>query len=290
MLVGLFKFRLFVYELRVDLSLTLIRLVPLDSSCHISSVASLSAGKLALTINYGPASLELLASETTIQNLASGILSFNTPAATSDWISAYTGLLPIRQVPKPALEPSNNPFIDSTGDFASEIRHVKDQMTLKTLKAKELQYCKFSPVSIFCGTWNLNGQTITQSLKPWLNSEADIFVLGFQEIDLKTEAYVMTDVTKELNVCRSIESALGNRYIKMISKKLIGMYIVMYAKSDVTPAISSLQCESVGTGLLGMLVYFSKTGKQGCSCHSFCLPQLDIHVRQLSFSRRYEHD
>jgi hypothetical protein len=56
----------------------------------------------------------------------------------------------------------------------------------------------------------LNTQVIQESLAPWLNEHgADVYILGFQEIDLSVEAFMAsTDTIKEDTVCKSIQEAL----------------------------------------------------------------------------------
>jgi inositol polyphosphate 5-phosphatase INPP5B/F len=56
------------------------------------------------------------------------------------------------------------------------------------------------PIRIFVGTWNVNGQPPTIELHEWLSVDEDppdIYAIGFQELDLRKEAFLFNDTPRE---------------------------------------------------------------------------------------------
>ncbi|KAG1752256.1 DNase I-like protein [Suillus lakei] len=90
---------------------------------------------------------------------------------------------------------------------------------------------------------SLNNEAIT--------SDPDLFVLGFQELDLSTEALLYaTSTVKEDAWVEAILAGLGERgilYEKLASKQLVGMLIIAIAKK------SRLSCFGDIQGIMGIM-------------------------------------
>ncbi|KZV85961.1 DNase I-like protein [Exidia glandulosa HHB12029] len=90
-------------------------------------------------------------------------------------------------------------------------------------------------------------------------TEPDILVVGFQELDLSTEALLYReDPAREEAWTAAIIEALGQRsdgdqYIKVASKQLVGMLIILIATKSVRPRIRDVRTSSAAVGILGLM-------------------------------------
>ncbi|CAI2163166.1 13480_t:CDS:10 [Funneliformis geosporum] len=129
--------------------------------------------------------------------------------------------------------------------ITQEIKLEQDILELKTVR-------------VFSGTFNVSGQDVTESLSPWLQCDydIDIYAIGFQELDLSVEAYLVYDGTRESNWTNAVLQALGDKaadYRKIMSKQLIGMLLIVLMKSEHAPYIRDIKSDCVGVGLMGMM-------------------------------------
>ncbi|KAJ1039583.1 hypothetical protein NDA10_006414 [Ustilago hordei] len=117
---------------------------------------------------------------------------------------------------------------------------------------------------ISIGTFNTNGQLLNDDipsiigLKKWLRAEQDpdLIVVGFQEVDASSGAYLYYSPTREDAWVRSITHALGRRadgYRKMASKQLVGLLIIVFARREMEGELEEIATASVGVGLGGFV-------------------------------------
>ncbi|KAJ7742592.1 DNase I-like protein [Mycena metata] len=87
--------------------------------------------------------------------------------------------------------------------------------------------------------------------------DPDLLVLGFQELDLSTEALLYaTSTFKEEAWCTAIFAALGERaegYEKLASKQLVGLLLVVIVKKTLKPCFSDIKSCVAGTGIMGLM-------------------------------------
>ncbi|KAJ3324931.1 hypothetical protein HDV06_005519 [Boothiomyces sp. JEL0866] len=158
----------------------------------------------------------------------------------------------------PQLE---NPFIQSNLCMATtKVKKIKKAYLAKELRKNYKSVTEYSNFKIFCGTWNVAGEPAAESLKPWLYdgqvNSPELYVLGFQEVDLSTEAYLMYDPLKEQEWSAAVERALilhREKYVKIASKQLVGMLILVYAPVKNVGIIQDVSAESIATGILGVM-------------------------------------
>ncbi|XP_056625080.1 inositol polyphosphate 5-phosphatase OCRL isoform X1 [Triplophysa dalaica] len=126
------------------------------------------------------------------------------------------------------------------------------------LNKKEKEYVDIKNFKLFMGTWNVNGQPPDSSLEPWLccvQDPPDVYALGFQELDLSTEAFLYMDSSKEQLWVDAIERNLHPKakYIQMRIIRLVGMMLVVYVNKQHKNHIREVAAESVGTGLMNKM-------------------------------------
>ncbi|KAJ1952685.1 hypothetical protein EC988_003414 [Linderina pennispora] len=147
---------------------------------------------------------------------------------------------------------------------------TKEAWILQSLRKRRSEFLSTSTIQAFVGTWNVNGQAAAgvEELTEWLGfvppanapvvvtELPELLVLGFQELDVRAEAFVYNNAVKDGEWTQAVERSLGETrysYAKLASKQLIGMFIMVYARIDVMDEIVDVQAASIGCGIMGMV-------------------------------------
>ncbi|KAI0672159.1 DNase I-like protein [Trametes maxima] len=87
--------------------------------------------------------------------------------------------------------------------------------------------------------------------------DPDMLALGFQELDLSTQALLYsTQTTREDAWCMAVFAGLGEKavlYEKLVSKQLVGMLLVIITKRRLRACFSEIRTSSVGAGIMGIM-------------------------------------
>ena len=123
---------------------------------------------------------------------------------------------------------------------------------------REANYTDLKDMRIFLGTYNVNGQAPTSGLADWLavdDEPADIYAVGFQELDLSKEAFLFNETPREDEWLRAVLRALHPKakYRKVKLVRLVGMMLIVFIQEKHFAYVRGIAAEFVGTGLMGKL-------------------------------------
>ena len=144
--------------------------------------------------------------------------------------------------------------------------------TIKLAPQTQIVHAAADELKISLGTFNVNGQLPPESdsadalgLARWLRGEEepDVLVVGMQEFDLTSSAYLYLNPQREEAWARAILRALGrrgNEYVKLASKQLIGMWSIVFVRKSLEDYFCDVDTASVGVGFGGFAGNKGATG------------------------------
>lgn len=125
------------------------------------------------------------------------------------------------------------------------------------LESLEHEWTEKMGLTVFCGTWNVNGKKSEEDLTDWLRTKPvpDIYAIGFQEIvDLKlstaTSLVVDHQISKHWEA--AIDKVFTEPYIKIASEHLVGILLCIYIRPTYLGKFNNVEKGIVPTGLMGV--------------------------------------
>uniref|UniRef100_A0A2K5C8P7 Type II inositol 1,4,5-trisphosphate 5-phosphatase n=1 Tax=Aotus nancymaae TaxID=37293 RepID=A0A2K5C8P7_AOTNA len=141
---------------------------------------------------------------------------------------------------------------------------LRDTIVKSHLLQKEEDYTYIQNFRFFVGTYNVNGQSPKECLRPWLSEgiEApDIYCVGFQELDLSKEAFFFHDTPKEEEWFKAVSEGLhpDAKYAKVKLIRLVGIMLLLYVKQEHAAYISEVEAETGNKGGVAIRFQFHNT-------------------------------
>lgn len=124
----------------------------------------------------------------------------------------------------------------------------------KQLEKRINEWTEPKNVTVFVGTYNVNGKAPPNNLNPWLilDTSPDIYVIGFQEIvSLNGKNLVVDHKASEVWEER-IERTVPRDYCKVSSRHLVGVSLCIYVRRNKFQFISGVSSDVAGVGIMGV--------------------------------------
>lgn len=126
------------------------------------------------------------------------------------------------------------------------------------LDQRRHEFVRHDTVHMLVTSWNVNGHLLAaqDDLAPLLlqAADADVVVMGFQELDLSTEALLRYSPERAQAYETHLKSTLNQfagDFQWVTSKQLVGLFMVIFARSDFVQHMGEVHSASVATGPLG---------------------------------------
>jgi hypothetical protein len=139
--------------------------------------------------------------------------------------------------------------IDEEDDFATQLR------------SRQAEFIETQPLTIFIGTWNVNGKPPGEDLSSWLMNITpspnlpDIYAIGFQEVvGLTAKSVYNADQTNTQLWHQQIliEISKHQKFVLLRSYQLVGLVLSLFVREDHVPYIKEVHNEIVKVGFKGI--------------------------------------
>ncbi|CCJ29272.1 unnamed protein product [Pneumocystis jirovecii] len=148
-------------------------------------------------------------------------------------------------------------YIHRTNEYIGRLNTGMDDWMKQKLGMHKSLFIESRNLRVKVCSWNVNGKEPTEDISEWLlyksdDNRVDLYVIGLQEADLRTEAYLRNGI-KEQIWNYTILSVLGDHYEKVVSKQLVGILLLIYAHKAISPSLTSITASFIGCGVMGII-------------------------------------
>eukprot|EP01080_Neovahlkampfia_damariscottae_P010168 gene10168-2588_t len=183
---------------------------------------------------------------------------------------------------------------------AEEIINLKKPLTTNwvrsTLINNEDKYTDKTEYKLVTVSWNVNSKYSTDSLSKLFyldEEEADIYVIGLQEIDMTAKAMIKeeTEASRDWNnIISKTFSKTNEKYYFLFSKQLVGIYIIVIIKTKHMKKVKDLKIQNAHVGVGG---YVGNKGAIGCRFKfydtSMCFLSMHLVPGQNAYQKRNQN-
>ncbi|XP_076445234.1 inositol polyphosphate 5-phosphatase OCRL-like isoform X2 [Babylonia areolata] len=168
----------------------------------------------------------------------------------------------------------------------------REAVARRILSDREDEFIDLQKIKVFCGTWNVNGQSPCGALNKWLTVDhqpPDIYAIGFQELDLSREAFIFNESAREAEWQEAVKDCLHakGRYRKVKSVRLVGILLIVYITEKLAKHVSFLDTDTVPTGIMGIMGNKGGVGVRfTLQSTSLCFINSHLAAHQDEFERR----
>ncbi len=170
---------------------------------------------------------------------------------------------------------------------------LKDDWIKTQLKARENEFTEEHQLRVVVGTWNVNSKVPKQSLASWLRLdkyEADIYVIGLQEIDMTAGALLREETEQGIAWSNRFDETFSmteSKYYQVAARQLVGIYHVVYIHEKHRNHLSDVRTATEGVGVLGMMgnkggvaIRFNLYETSFCFINAHLAPHMDAVARR----------
>mmetsp|Transcript_14190 Transcript_14190/g.21560 ORF Transcript_14190/g.21560 Transcript_14190/m.21560 type:complete len:699 (+) Transcript_14190:114-2210(+) len=134
----------------------------------------------------------------------------------------------------------------------------------KAMQDRRQEWTEAKDLTVFCGTWNVNGKKPKENISTWLmpadckGKLPDLYCLGFQEVvDLNAQSLAFDHKMSEEWEAHIENTTIGSKkfgkeYYLVKTVHLVGLLMLVYTRRTLRNEVSSVDAAVTGVGILGV--------------------------------------